>query len=58
MTWEEIGYLIYFAVAMLLVIRVPLPNPLPGKLLLGMVIGTVIWPVLLLNQLLGIGGKR
>ncbi len=58
MTWEEIGYSIYLFVAMLLVMNVPLPNPLPWKVLLGMVIGTVIWPVLLLNQILGIGGKR
>ncbi len=58
MTWEEIGYSLYLFGVILLVMKVQLPIPTPWRVLLGMVIGAVIWPVLLLNNILGIGGRR
>ncbi len=58
MTWEEIGYSVYLAGVVFLAMRVKLPNPLPWRFELGAVIGAVIWPVLLLNNILGIGVRR
>ncbi len=58
MTWEIFGYSLYLFVVIVLVMKIPLRNPAPWLLQLGIVIGAVMWPVLLLNYFLGIGGKR
>ncbi len=60
MTWElagQLGGAVYVAGVLLLSMRVEIPMPPKWSWDFGCALAIVLWPVLLLNRTLGIGGK-
>ncbi len=61
MTWElanQLGGSVFVAGVLLLSMRVKIPMPSRWSWDFGCTLAIVLWPVLLLNRMLGIGGKR